>query len=288
MKGCGMFNEKFRPEANYPIYPPYHSGKYIEEYFHSKFDQSLTDRKYLDIFWTNIYCNKDYTGTNDINLQKSLDEIFQTYPYFTVCQHDDGPKEKLPKDTIIFSAGGNRTEGIIVPIPLICSGIPQKYIPEVYPEKKYLASFVGSMTHRIREKLYYYCNSKEGFEILMCNWSNTVPEQNLITFINMSLQSKYTLCPRGYGPTSFRLYESFQLNSVPVYISDRHYLPWLDELNWNEFCVIIKESEIEKMDEILKSIDDDTYNKMLHRGKEVYKDYFTLEGMTNNIIKRLV
>ena len=32
--------------------------------------------------------------------------------------------------------------------------------------------------------------------------------------------SLFSLCPRGYGPTSFRLYESIQLGSIPVYIAE--------------------------------------------------------------------
>jgi hypothetical protein len=83
------------------------------------------------------------------------------------------------------------------------------------------------------------------------------------------------------------MYEVFQLNSVPVYISDKHYLPWKDELNWNDFSVLITENEIKYLDDILKSIDDTEYNRLLNNGKNVYKKYFTMEGMYQNIIKRL-
>ena len=54
----------------------------------------------------------------------------------------------------------------------------------------------------------------------------------------------------GYGKSSFRLYEILQLGSVPVYISDIHYLPWMDELDWNDFCVPVNADEIEEIDEI--------------------------------------
>lgn len=281
-----LIDEKLRPQANYPIYPPYHQGLYIEEYFFSKYKEELSDRKYIDIFWTNLYCNKDYTGSDKVNIQSELNKLDPYGKYFTVCQHDDGPKENLPKDTLIFSAGGNRKNGNIVPIPLICSPIPPTFLPQK-AEKHIFASFVGSMTHPIREKIYHAVYNKPDYVLLMCNWSNTVPQQNLIKFIDVTSSSKFSLCPRGYGPTSFRMYEILQLGSVPVYVSNDHYLPWCDDLTWSDFCVIISESEIDKIDEILKSIDDDKYAVMLSKGKEVYQEYFTLDGMVNNIIKRL-
>lgn len=278
-----MKNE-LRPAALYPTYPPYHTGYYLEEYFYNKYKDS--NREYIDIFWTNIYCNKDYLNSPSINIQNELFTLDTKGKYFTVCQHDDGPKENLPEDTLIFSAGGRRKHGKIIPIPLICSPIPKELIKQDV-EKDILASFVGSFTHTIREKLYHELHDKDGYSINLSNWSSKVPQENLERFIDISLRSKFVLCPRGYGPTSFRLYETFQLNAVPVYISDDLYLPWNDELVWPEFCIIIKEKGIPNIDRILRSIDDTTYNRMLENGKRVYEKYFTMDGIVDNIIKRL-
>jgi hypothetical protein len=40
-----------RPKAEYPVYPPYHQGLYLEEYFHKRWneDNINSDRKYIDI-----------------------------------------------------------------------------------------------------------------------------------------------------------------------------------------------------------------------------------------------
>jgi len=280
-----MMKNLLRPNALYPTYPPYHYGKYLEEYFHAKVIPS--DREYIDIFWTNLYCNSDYSQHINIDISAEISKLDQNKKYFTVCQHDDGPKESLPIDTMIFSAGGRRTEGNIIPIPLICSKIPNEYIPK-NTKKEVFASFVGSLTHPIRDNLYNVLKNKQEYSYNMCDWSNSVPLENLQYFINVSVNSKFILCPRGYGPTSFRLYEAFQLNAVPVYISDNHYLPWKDELNWNDFCVIINEEDIERIDDILKSINDDTYYSMLQKGKAIYTEYFTLDAVVNNIMKRVL
>jgi len=74
---------------------------------------------------------------------------------------------------------------------------------------------------------------------------------------------------------------------VPVYISDRFWLPWQHELNWNEFCIFITEGNIPEIHSILKSIDDTTYSSMKNKIKEVYKNYFTLEGTCNKILEFL-
>jgi hypothetical protein len=278
-----------RPLAEYPIYPPYHNGSYLEEYFFNRWNQEnkKIDRNYIDIFWTNIYCNRSYNQNYfNFDIQKYLnDNLDYSKKYFTICQHDDGPFQDLPEDTLIFSAGGNRTKGNIIPIPLLCGPIPEYIKPKV--NKDIFASFVGSITHQLRHMMINAVKDKSDYAIRAGSWSPNVPINNFQLFLELTSRSKFSLCPRGYGPSSFRMYEAFQLNSVPVYISDKHYLPWKDELNWNDFSILITENEIKYLDDILKSIDDNEYNRLLNNGKNVYKKYFTMEGMYQNIIKRL-
>jgi hypothetical protein len=282
-------NEALRPKSITPTYPPYHTGPYLEEYFFQRFNEvnNQLGRQYIDIFWTNVFCNAMFAGQQYQNIQQQLDSILESNgKYFTVSQFDDGPFEKFPNDTLIFSAGGNREGDNIIPIPLICNSIPKELIPN--KEKTIFASFVGSRnTHSIRMDMCNHLSGKEGYEISAGNWSTEVPMDNFKRFLDVTCSSKFGLAPRGYGKSSFRLYEILQLGTVPVYISDIHYLPWTDELDWNDFCVPVNEDEIEDIDTILKSIDDVEYNRLLENGKKVYKEYFSLEGMFKNIVKRI-
>jgi len=284
-----MKNEALRPSSISPIYPPYHTGEYLEEYFFKRWNQEKTetDRQYIDVFWTNNFCNSMFAGQQYHNIQEELDSILnKNGKYFTVSQFDDGPFENFPEDTLIFSAGGNREGDNIVPIPLICSSIPKEWIPN--KEKTIFASFIGSRnTHPIRMDMCNHLSGKEGYKISAGNWSTSVPIDNFKRFIDITCSSKFGLAPRGYGKSSFRLYEILQLGTVPVYISDVHYLPWTDELDWNDFCVPVNEDEIGDIDAILKSINDVEYNKLLENGRKVYEEYFALEGMFKNIIKRI-
>lgn len=278
-----------RPKSISPAYPPYHTGPYLEEYFFKRWNEEniQTNRQYIDIFWTNNFCNAMFAGQQYQNIQEILDSTLSSDgKYFTVCQFDDGPMEKFPDDTLIFSAGGNREGDNIIPIPLICSPIPKELVPT--KEKTIFASFVGSRnTHPIRMDMCNKLKNNEDYKIYSGNWSAQVPMDNFKNFVDITCSSKFALAPRGYGKQSFRLYEILQLGTVPVYISDEHYLPWSDELDWNDFCVPVNEDEIDEIDDILKSIDDVEYNQLVANGKNVYEKYFTLEGMFKNIVKRL-
>ncbi len=282
-------NEAYlRPKSITPTYPPYHKGEYLEEYFYTAYNKLETkpEREYLDIFWSNVFCNHMFGGHAYPNIQELLcNTLHDDGKYFTVCQQDDGPFEDFPEDTIVFSAGGNRKKGTNIPIPLVCSSIPEDIKP---PKRhKYFASFIGSNTYWVRTDMAKAFRGKDDCLVKVGNWDINVGDEKLNNFLHVMSASKFSLCPRGYGTTSFRLYESFQLGTVPVYVSDDHALPWSDELDWEEFCVIIDDDHIHDTYNILSQISDDRYNEMLKRGKELYQDYFSLEGVFNNIIKRV-
>ena len=286
--------EELRPESTCPPYPPYHTGKYLEEYFFDFYERNKDrfdklDRKYIPVYWTNCYNNgalPEWGNRVDmLHMQVHLNTLDPNGSYFTVCQHDDAPMHSIPHNTVIFSAGGRVKTTMTVPTPLICGRIPEQ---ETKP-KKYLASFVGSTTHPIRQKMIDALHDKPEVKINAEGWNMNISDDRLDDFIQTSLESRFVLCPRGYGPASFRLYEAMQLDAVPVYISDELWLPWNLELNWEEFCVLVSDApgEINSLYERLQAITDDEYNAMKSKLKEVYEKYFTLEGTCENILRIL-
>lgn len=288
-----MQNESLRPKMVSPAYPPYHRGDFLEEYFFRRWyaENPPSNRGYIDIFWTNIFCNSMFAGKPYHTVQEELNQTLDSSKrYFTVSQFDDGPLEELPPDTIVFSAGGNRTKGSIVPIPLICSRIPQELLPEPLPRSKktLLASFVGSVdTHPIRKEMCAQLEGKLGIELSTSAWSVDVSMQKVVNFVETTSASKFGLAPRGYGKSSFRLYEILQLGTVPVYISDDHYLPWTDELSWRDFSILVRPGEISGLYDILSSLSEEEYSRLVENGRRVYESHFTLEGMFQNIVKRI-
>lgn len=274
-----IFSEsRFRPDPQYPTYPPYHKGPYLEDYFFNRFSEDIPcERAFIGVSWTTLYCDNKAEG-----LQEFLDRLPEG-KYFTICQHDDGPRERLPKDTLVFSASQASPMPDFIQIPVAAFRIGER---DNTP-RDIFASFVGSYTHQIRNEMASYLDLPDYDIALFSQWSPSVSENKLRIHIDSLRRSEFALCPRGYGNTSFRMYEAMQLGAVPVYISDDFCLPWSDEIDWNDLVVLIKREDISKVDKVLTNFSYDRLLGMREYATEIYEDYFSLSGTYNNIMKRL-
>ena len=276
------FFSEFRPEPNYPTYPPYHTGLYLEDYFYKEYNkENIEHIFYIPVSWTTTYIQNQ-----DNNLQEKLNSLEKDKKYFIVCQHDDAPKENLPYDCLIFAAGGNIIKQNTIPIPLICSNIPSNLIVSNEP-KKYLASFVGSITHQMRYEIYNKYANNEKFLVKAKQWTPTVTDNNLADFIKITQQSYFTFCPRGYGLNSFRLYESFQLGSVPIIVTDKPFLPMSELFDWNSAAIIINMSGLDNLEKSLIDIINTNYDSYITYGKKIYNQYFTLNKLYKYIMEKI-
>jgi len=294
-----MILEKFKKylikTQNTSPYPPYHQGMYLEEYFFNFFIKNEEKFKnikyqYLPVFWTDIYLNAPHLIDQ---LQRDLNDLDKEKFYFSVSQHDDAPFQLLPPNTIKFSAGGNIPN--CVPIPLICSKIPE--LPEVQ-DKDIFCSFIGSITspiskfgiisYNLRIQMLESLVNKKEYVLKPKNWGPEIKKERQDMFLNLTAKSKFTLCPRGYGATSFRLYEAMQLKSVPVYIYyEKPYLPFSSKLNWDDIAVLIDSNDINTIDDRLKAITPEKYDQMIEYTQKIYPKYFTLDGMCDKILETL-
>ena len=272
-------------------YPPHHSGDHLEETF-VKFWQinGSGKRKLIPVHWTAVYNHRIREGLGEgtpnskvrRELQSYLDSLPKNDSYFIVCTHDDAPAENLPPDTQIFSAGGNSSK-IDVTIPLTCSS--HKEISD--PIRTIPISFVGSITHDIRQKLLMFVNQKPGVFLQVFEWQENISPERSQNFKNVTQNSMFTLCPRGYGATSYRLYESIQLGSIPVYVSDKHLLPWSDEIDWNDFCVIIKPHQIEEIFDMTLGMQNKRFKEMQSNLIGMWEKHFSIEASCMHIAKRI-
>jgi hypothetical protein len=269
---------RFRPVPTYPVYPPYHVGKYIEDYCFARFagEDSKVKRDYIGISWTTLQVE----GRSD-GVQGYLNKL-PSGSYFTICQHDDGVAFQLPQDTLVFSSS-QYTPRSDIPIPAICSPVPccERVEHDIF------ASFVGSYTHPIRGQMCNTLLEDKKYFLHMDKWSPQIASAKMDFHLETTCRSKFTLCPRGYGNTSFRMYEAMQLGSVPVYISDDFCLPWADEINWEDLAILVKERDIGHINKTLEYVSDNRYQYMLRYIDSIYNKYFSLDGVYNNILKRL-
>jgi hypothetical protein len=99
-------------------------------------------------------------------------------------------------------------------------------------------------------------------------------------------RSVFSLCPRGLGPTSFRLYESMSMGSIPIYVWDKaKTLPYCEELDWSEFSVSICIDDIESLPTVLENIPAKRILAMQQKLAEIYSSYFTIQAVCDYILK---
>jgi FkbM family methyltransferase len=207
-------------------------------------DSDITsDRIYLPVLFTAYHKRYSY-GQNKAaidNLQNYINGLDKSKKYFTVVQYDDGTLiDWSGLDIMIFTMSGEPNKEDY-PMPLIC----QPFKTRFNTEKKYLANFVGRITHPLRTKMIAALNYKQGYYISTYKHVESDYHQILA-------ESTFSLCPRGYGKNSFRIMESIYQGSIPVYISDEFILP--HNIDFEKYGVIIKESDIDNIDEILRAI----------------------------------
>lgn len=254
------------------VYPPNNFCEY-ERWFFENYTGDVREREYLPIFWTAYYVNNNY-GKDEVSklqLQLYLNHLDRTKKYFTIIQYDDSVLNDVSHlDLYQF----NMSKPYDYPLPLI--GQPHPY--QFNEEKKYLANFVGVMTHPIREHAKTLMG-KEGYYI---SFDRHEPKE----YCRIIAQSHFTLCYRGYGINSFRISEALQYGSIPVYISDEFIEP--HNIPFNVYGIRINEKEINDTERLLK-VNEHLYDDALLMGmlSAAHKQLYTYEGARDKILKHL-
>lgn len=153
---------------------------------------------------------------------------------------------------------------------------------------KYLFSFVGDPeTHPIRSRVLSLRHSQARLDSVVGSAASFMApcerEPFQKQYLQTILQSQFVLCPRGFGPTSMRLFEVMQMARVPVIISD-NWLP-VAGLPWNECALFVPEAEIEAIPEILEAQRHRAFTMGL-RARELWEQHFSPAQATPNLLKQ--
>jgi hypothetical protein len=233
-----------------------------------------SDWHYLPVYWTRWHLNHDY-GRNCIEeLQRYVDDVvIDDSRTFTVCQYDDGPLVNIGQ-TVQFLASRKTERGF--DIPLLCN---HHRMPFFKPKKKYLASFAGRLsTHLLREEMAAVL--KERKDVIVHNGNISTRD-----YVKMVLQSRLALAPRGYGGSSFRLFEAMQLGVAPVMIGDLDTRPFMQFLPWQEVSIFV--NNMAELNAALDKNNEDELIKMGIRAAELYKNHLTYQKWCPYVIKVL-
>lgn len=238
-------------------------------------------RVYLPVMWTAYYVRNgidkkfiDNTSAYSA-LQQWLNGLPTNAQYYTIVQHDDGIVNNLSHlDIEVFSTGGGKYDHAI---PLL-SWPHEWQFPTA--KKTILASFVGQITHPIRQRLVdrYGIGSEDIFI--------STKKMNLKDYCLILAMSKYVLCPRGYGPTSFRIQEAMQYGAIPVYISDVFIEPY--GVSFESYGCKIRDVMIDRVN-LISFLSDPDINTSTEDRKSNYAAMFNYEAckrfIDNNIEK---
>ena len=272
-------------------------------------DRFSKNQDYLSIPWATCLDKK-------INLDTIREGLKKNEKNTTCCQHirfrelipfftDIGIQTLYTPHKII---GEDEISGIkILPCPLYAVNFEdpdrnQEFqdIDFLEKERKLLYSFRGASRSDymsdIREKIIklpkkenILIENTTGWHFDSAVYSDTQNKEGKYEIGNdknhynkILLDSRFSLCPSGTGPNSIRFWESLACGSIPVLLSDK--LDLGNEVEWKEAIIILKESELDKLDSVLEGIDSETekemrkkclhfYNKLgLKYKKEEYTD----------------
>ena len=263
------------------LYPPFLTGELFETYFYhyvQKHHPSLA-RKYINVSWTNLYCNEQFKGIpyNSQKLQQELDKLPRDGKYFSIVQFDEGIKHRLPKDTMVFGCCAGE-----IPIPLTYEN-PELFFSvqkKQWSEKGIFCSFLGQHSHPLRRKVFEYVQKFPDYYYVKIQGA-----YNKELYIEKCVDSKFCLSPRGFGRSSFRFFEVLKFGSIPVYIwDDKDWSPFKDQIDYSKLCITLNISDIDKLEGILRSVTEEQYNGMLAYYDEI-KHLFTYDGMCDEIIR---
>ncbi len=252
---------------------------------HLPFEEWLTqqtlpelEREFIPIHLTSYWVNNGYG--NDLQAKQRMQEFFdgldRSKKYWVVIQYDDqfvidikdldivtfGMSYRLPKQKPTYV------------IPLI-GQMGQHY----EMSRRFTANFIGNKTHTIRDKMLEAIKHNTDYYVSLNAHSHE-------DYNSIMAQSVFSLCPIGYGKTSFRQYEAIYQESIPVVIFEDEVMePY--GIDINEYGVKIHESSIELISEILESVSPWAIDNKRKRMNELYRDLCTYEGVYDYIIKTL-
>ena len=273
------------------FYPPFHSymehhGPWLEHVVQERWlrggyaedPDKANNWTFVGVPWTDLRVHRGPNGTF-ADLETELAKHLQPgRRYFTVLNHFQGSPVPLPDHLQVFSGGGIGH----IPVPLLKDQLPYYDGP-----RDILCSFMG----RGLDEAQHGCDVRQRMYAALHNEQDIIldPSQGVVAFHNQLNRSIFSLCPRGSGPTSYRLYESLHVGSIPIYIWDQTlWLPYADELDWSEIAIVMHIDEIDTLAATLRDIaaDPDRVARMRARGQELVPHWFTMTAAADRIIER--
>ncbi len=111
--------------------------------------------------------------------------------------------------------------------------------------------------------------------------------QTVVDYYNNLLGTDYTVCVRGYGNWSVRLYETLACGRIPIFIDTDCTLPFDRTIDWKRYCVWVPESDVKhasdyviKFHDRLSSAD---FRALQQECRNLWETRLTLRGFLSHL-----
>jgi hypothetical protein len=150
----------------------------------------------------------------------------------------------------------------------------------------YLASWRGNVkSNKLRARIVTLLEAKKGYCIEKTNsWLNHNSDEKT-NYVNLIRGAKFSLCPAGWAPVSFRIYESMALGRCPVILADDFVPP--KGPDWNEFALIFPEKKLEGLPAFLLRHENQS-ERLGKNAFEAWKSYFSADVIEEYYAEALV
>lgn len=144
-------------------------------------------------------------------------------------------------------------------------------------------NFIGGPTHPVRQRITALQHGSDTFvqRTVNLNHGNKGSQDMLETFVATLARSRFTLCPRGVGASSYRLFESMRCGSIPVVISDGLVLP--EGPDWEGCSVRVAEKDLARLRAILEAVTD--HEERSARAREAFEKFFAPDRHLRNVAR---
>lgn len=207
------------------------------------------------------YCEK--YKNNKVIFQWNSDNDFVQYNDHVI---------KYPNCRILnFNTSSKSNNDILLPFWVINT-------KQYKEKKKYFMGFVGRLNSNTRQTL---CDKFRGISDFFC--AEGLSKED---YYKTSSSIIFNLCPKGVGLSSYRFYESFHLNTVPVLLADDSVLPY-EDVNYDDICIRIEEKYIHNPSYVINILKSTDIDKKLNNINNIRKR-FTLFGLQEYIHRILI
>ncbi|MBA65892.1 MAG: hypothetical protein CMG55_08845 [Candidatus Marinimicrobia bacterium] len=106
---------------------------------------------------------------------------------------------------------------------------------------------------------------------------------------NNMISTPFVLCVRGSGNFSTRFFEALALGKIPILIDTNCVLPFEKYIQWDQHCLIIKESDFDQISMIIKSffktIEEKKFKEIQVQNRKLWIENLSYSGFFYKTIK---